>query len=86
MIITIFHRIKIAYQQSEICEVLPLLQKYDSEIIRSFQILYNTGNDLTDAILSDKQKNEMKILKSHLRVRLQMCLPTTLKSAFYLTI
>lgn len=38
-------------------EVLPLLQKYDSEIIGSFQILYNTGNDLTDAILSDKQKN-----------------------------
>lgn len=38
-------------------EVLPLLQKYDSEIISSFQILYNTGNDLTDAILSDKQKN-----------------------------
>lgn len=28
-------------------EVLPLLQKYDSEIISSFQILYNTGNDLT---------------------------------------
>lgn len=27
-------------------EVLPLLQKYDSEIISSFQILYNTGNDL----------------------------------------
>ncbi len=38
-------------------EVLPLLQKYDGEIIGSFQILYNTGNDLTDAILSDKQKN-----------------------------
>ena len=38
-------------------EVIPLLQKYDSEIISSFQILYNTGNDLTDAILSDKQKN-----------------------------
>lgn len=67
-------------------EVLPLLQKYDSEIISSFQILYNTGNDLTDAILSDKQKMQMKILKSLLRVRLQMCLPTTLKSAFCLTI
>lgn len=38
-------------------EVLSLLQKYDREIIGSFQILYNTGNDLTDAILSDKQKN-----------------------------
>lgn len=67
-------------------EVLPLLQKYDSEIISSFQILYNTGNDLTDAILSDKQKMQMKILKSHLRVLFQMCLPTTLKSAFCLTI
>lgn len=38
-------------------EISPLLQKYDREIIGSFQILYNTGNDLTDAILSDKQKN-----------------------------
>lgn len=44
-------------------EVLPLLQKYDSEIISSFQILYNTGNDLTDAILSDKQKNADKNVK-----------------------
>ena len=44
-------------------EVLPLLQKYDSEIISSFQILYNTGNDLTDAILSDKQKNADKNIK-----------------------
>ena len=44
-------------------EVLPLLQKYDSEIISSFQILYNTGNDLTDAILSDKQKNADENIK-----------------------
>lgn len=44
-------------------EVLPLLQKYDSEIISSFQILYNTGNDITDAILSDKQKNADKNVK-----------------------
>lgn len=44
-------------------EVLPLLQKYDSEIIGSFQILYNTGNDITDAILSDKQKNADKNVK-----------------------
>lgn len=44
-------------------EVLPLLQKYDSEIIGSFQILYNTGNDLTDAILSDKQKNADENIK-----------------------
>lgn len=41
-------------------EVLPLLQKYDSEIISSFQILYNTGSDLTDAILSDKQFENVK--------------------------
>lgn len=38
-------------------------QKYDSEIISSFQILYNTGNDLTDAILSDKQKNADENIK-----------------------
>ena len=44
-------------------DVLPLLQKYDSEIISSFQILYNTGNDLTDAILSDKQKNADENIK-----------------------
>lgn len=44
-------------------EILPLLQKYDSEIISSFQILYNTGNDLTDAILSDKQKNADENIK-----------------------
>lgn len=44
-------------------EVIPLLQKYDSEIISSFQILYNTGNDLTDAILSDKQKNADENIK-----------------------
>lgn len=44
-------------------EVLPLLQKYDSEIISSFQILYNTGNDLTYAILSDKQKNADENIK-----------------------
>ena len=44
-------------------EVLPLLQKYDSEIISSFQILYNTDNDLTDAILSDKQKNADENIK-----------------------
>ena len=44
-------------------EVLPLLEKYDSEIISSFQILYNTGNDLTDAILSDKQKNADENIK-----------------------
>ena len=44
-------------------EVLPLLQKYDSEIISSFQILYNTGNDITDAILSDKQKNADENIK-----------------------
>lgn len=44
-------------------EVLPLLQKYDSLIISSFQILYNTGNDLTDAILSDKQNNADKNIK-----------------------
>ena len=44
-------------------EVLPLLRKYDSEIISSFQILYNTGNDLTDAILSDKQKNADENIK-----------------------
>lgn len=44
-------------------EVLPLLQKYGSEIISSFQILYNTGNDLTDAILSDKQKNADENIK-----------------------
>lgn len=44
-------------------EISPLLQKYDREIIGSFQILYNTGNDLTDAILSDKQKNADKNVK-----------------------
>lgn len=44
-------------------EIPPLLQKYDREIIGSFQILYNTGNDLTDAILSDKQKNADKNVK-----------------------
>lgn len=44
-------------------EIPPLLQKYDHEIIGSFQILYNTGNDLTDAILSDKQKNADKNVK-----------------------
>lgn len=44
-------------------EVIPLLQKYDSEIISSFQILYNTGNGLTDAILSDKQKNADENIK-----------------------
>lgn len=44
-------------------EISPLLQKYDREIIGSFRILYNTGNDLTDAILSDKQKNADKNVK-----------------------
>ena len=44
-------------------EIPPLLQKYDREIIGSFQILYNTGNDLTDAILSDKQKNADENIK-----------------------
>lgn len=44
-------------------EIPPLLQKYDREIIGSFQILYNTGNDLTDAILSDKQKNASDNIK-----------------------
>ena len=33
-----------------------------------------------------KEDYQMKMLKSLLRVRLQMCLPTTLKSAFCLTI
>lgn len=44
-------------------EISALLQKYDREIIGSFRILYNTGNDLTDAILSDKQKNADKNVK-----------------------
>lgn len=37
-------------------EILSLVNKYDKEIISSFNILYNTGCDVADAILTDKQQ------------------------------
>lgn len=44
-------------------KAVALLKKYDDEIITSFQILYNTGCDLADAILTDKQQKSGKNIK-----------------------
>lgn len=57
--------IKSMLKRGEYNEIMPLLQKYDSEIIGSLQILYNTGNDLADAILTDKQKHIEKGISIH---------------------
>ncbi|MEE1318824.1 MAG: hypothetical protein UHD05_04875 [Ruminococcus sp.] len=44
-------------------DALQLLDKYDNQIISSFNILYNTGCDIADAILTDKQQKANENIK-----------------------
>lgn len=44
-------------------EALGLVEKCDNEIIDSFKILYSTGNDIADAILTDKQRKAGEKIK-----------------------
>ena len=48
--------IKPLLEQGKSQQALELVKKSDSEIISSYSILYNTGSDTADAILSERQK------------------------------
>lgn len=48
--------IKPLLEQGKSEEALKLVEKCDREIISSYSILYNTGNDTADAILTERQK------------------------------
>lgn len=48
--------IKPLLEQGKSQQVLELVKKSDREIISSYSILYNTGSDTADAILSERQK------------------------------
>lgn len=56
--------IKPLLEQEKAEDALELVEKCDREIISSYNILYNTGNDTADAILTERQKklaNDVKI-------------------------
>lgn len=56
--------IKPLLEQEKAEDALELVEKCDREIISSYSILYNTGNDTADAILTERQKklaNDVKI-------------------------
>lgn len=56
--------IKPLLEQGKTEDALELVEKCDREIISSYSILYNTGNDTADAILTERQKqlaNDVKI-------------------------
>ena len=56
--------IKPLLEQGKAEDALELVEKCDREIISSYSILYNTGNDTADAILTERQKklaNDVKI-------------------------
>lgn len=48
--------IKPLLEQGKTEDALELVEKCDREIISSYSILYNTGNDTADAILTERQK------------------------------
>ena len=65
--------IKPLLEQGKTEEALELVEKCDREIISSYSIFYNTGNDTADAILTERQKqlaNDVKIKFSGSLVKL----------------
>lgn len=55
--------IKPLLEQGKSEQALELVKKCDREIISSYSILYNTGSDTADAILSERQKQLTKEVK-----------------------
>lgn len=55
--------IKSLIKSNRVSDTLLLVEKYDNEIINSFSILYNTGCDIADAILTDKQQKANENIK-----------------------
>ena len=55
--------IKPLLEQGKSQQALELVKKSDREIISSYSILYNTGSDTADAILSERQKSLKRELK-----------------------
>ena len=55
--------IKPLLEQGKSPQALELVKKSDREIISSYSILYNTGSDTADAILSERQKQLEKKVK-----------------------
>lgn len=55
--------IKPLLEQGKSQQALELVEKSDREIISSYSILYNTGSDTADAILSERQKQHKTAVK-----------------------